>query len=248
MIRELFIQSYKIIPLFSNKESMIIDSDDRILKVLATESTRLQRERVLEGLYPTYEPVLTRMIMVEPENEVFWLVDESCGINKVYKDKISIPGGHVEFDYDLANSSPLGLFVNNISRELVEEFVGDKYEIPINCDIYHISDLPEVLKYVGFTCDDPNIEVKLYYTPCWGVSVLFFARCHPTLAYKRNAIPFANSEFSVVKDLYRFKEDVRGRERAANYLESVAMIDVRLKTGNHRAFMNSIFDYIKSNY
>ena len=80
------------------------------------------------------------------------------------------------------------------------------------------------------------------------MSVLFFARCHPTLAYKRNAIPFANSEFSVVKDLYRFKEDVRGRERAANYLESVAMTDVRLKTGEYRNFMNSIFNYIKSNY
>ena len=247
MAKELFIQEYKLLSLFSEKACMIIDSDNRIIDILATESLRLQRKQVIEGMYPSYIPILVRMIMIDPTNELIWLVDESCGTNKVYKDKISIPGGHAEYDYDLAHESPLGLFVNNIGRELAEEFIGDKYETPLQCDIYNVADIPRVLNYIGFTCDS-DIDVKLQYLPNWGISVLFFAECHPTLSYKRNAIPFSSDEYDVIKDLYRDGDDILGKERAARYLEDTAKQDIRLKTGRYREMLNSLFNYIKSNY
>ena len=90
MAKELFIQECKLLSLFSEKACMIIDSDDRIINILATESLRLQRKQVIEGMYPSYIPILVRMIMIDPTNESIWLVDESCGTNRVYKEIVKI--------------------------------------------------------------------------------------------------------------------------------------------------------------
>ena len=70
----------------------------------------------------------------------------------------------------------------------------------------------------------------------------------PTLSYKRNAIPFSSDEYDVIKDLYRDGDDILGKERAARYLEDTAKQDIRLKTGRYREMLNSLFNYIKSNY
>lgn len=249
MAKEMFIQENKVVPLFSGKESMIIDRDDTIIRILANESSRLQRKQVIQGMYPSYIPIVVRMIMIDPSgNDTIWLVDESCASNTVYKDKISIPGGHVEYDYDLAKRSPLGLFVNNVSRELIEEFIGDRYEIPPQYDIFNVEDLPNVLGYIGFTCDNRDIEVKLQYIPYWGVSIMFFVHCYPTLAYKRNTIPFTKDEYDVIKDLFRDEYDTSGKARAARYLEVTAQQDIRLKTGIYRDILDTLFDYIKSKH
>ena len=56
------------------------------------------------------------------------------------------------------------------------------------------------------------------------------------------------NEYDVVKDLYRDGDDILGKERAARYLEDTAKQDIRLKTGRYREMLNSLFNYIKSNY
>ena len=55
-------------------------------------------------------------------------------------------------------------------------------------------------------------------------------------------------EYDVIKNLYRDGDDILGKERAARYLEVTAKQDIRLKTGRYREMLNSLFNYIQSNY
>ena len=107
---------------------------------------------------PSISGIICKLLLVNKARDGIWLTIETD------KDKVSIPGGHVnEFEWDHYVTLPYECILNTICRELVEEHLmlrnGEYNLYNLNPDdllIYVVS------KY-GFTIN-PKVNFPLYYS------------------------------------------------------------------------------------